>query len=92
MYISNEDLFKNKHKYTTEELEENLDHLWLKNILATQTLTAEFCVKHMLNAQMPDVDYEEWLYFTDYTVLTRQKHLTEDDLQRARDVLRQQSQ
>ena len=86
MHLTNWDLCQKQ--YTLEELEENLGYLDLRVVLARQKLTADFCVKHLLSAQMPDVSYEEWDAMYDYNILCKQKHLTEADLESARERAR----
>lgn len=76
MRINNTDLKENKHRYTIEELEENVDHLNLGVILSTQTLTPEFCIKHYLN----DVDVEESYKFTETYIVAKQPHITIEQL------------
>jgi len=49
MKVTNTDLLKNKYKYSIEILEENIEHLDEKILLATQKLTPEFCVKYILD-------------------------------------------
>ena len=39
-------------KYTMDVLEKNMDRLNKKVLLCTQTLTAEFCVKHILETDI----------------------------------------
>jgi hypothetical protein len=46
--ISNDDLYKNQ--YTRDILKDNIYALSLFDILKTQKLTAEFCVKYILNS------------------------------------------
>lgn len=47
MVITRIDLYKNQYSY--EELKENIYSLSLSDILKTQKLTADFCVKYILN-------------------------------------------
>ena len=62
-------------KYNVETLERNVDNLNMKTCVNTQVLTAEFCVKYVLN--------EDYMYCIEDTycidsgyVLKRQPHLT----------------
>ena len=47
MSITNEDLYKNKYDYET--LKANIYAVSLLDILKTQTLSADFCIKYILN-------------------------------------------
>ena len=49
MKVTNTDLLKNKYKYSIGTLEENVEYLDKKILLATQKLTPEFCVKYILD-------------------------------------------
>lgn len=71
-------------QYSLEELEAHADTLEMRTVLNTQKLTAEFCVRHMLNLQPPDCSWEDWYFFDDRCVLARQKHLSQEDLDEAR--------
>jgi hypothetical protein len=64
--MKNTDLY---HKeYPVEELDKYIDHLSIKTLLYTQTLTVEFCKKHMLDGK----GEEE---FTVKEILFAQPHL-----------------
>ena len=45
--IDDQDLRKNK--YDIDTLIHNINHLYIKTIVNTQILTAEFCVKYILD-------------------------------------------
>ena len=47
--VRNHNLQQNKHMYDIQTLEYNIDHLSLKKLLHTQTLTLDFCLKYILN-------------------------------------------
>ena len=79
--ITDRDLFT--AKYDTKTLEDNIDDLDFKIILNTQILTAEFCVKYILNDDYASC-VEDTYYFTDGKVLMKQTHLTQSDLDDAR--------
>lgn len=79
--ISDIDLFKNK--YNIKLLEDNIDNLNFKIILNTQILSAEFCIKYILNDNYASC-VEDTYYFTDGKVLSKQSHLTQKDLDEAR--------
>lgn len=80
MKITNNDLYRKK--YDIETIEENVDDLDIKTMLCTQKLTAEFCVKYILNDDY--VSTVEESYICDIDVLLRQKHLKQEDLINAR--------
>lgn len=80
MKITNNDLYRKK--YDIETIEENVDDLDIKTMLYTQKLTAEFCVKYILNDDY--VSTVEESYICDIDVLLRQKHLKQEDLINAR--------
>ena len=58
--ITNEDLRKNKYKYSQEELERNINGLRFLTILHTQKVNGQFIAKYILND-----DYNEWPFFQD---------------------------
>ena len=68
-----------KNKYEIDVLERNVEKLDKKILLATQELTAEFCIKYIW---APDTDSgSEDSYIYDFTyILDFQPHLTEDEL------------
>ena len=75
--IKNEDLYK--QKYPLDILEKNIMNLSGKTLLHTQHLTAEFCAKYILNDNYYEGVEEDYLYSGDY-VLSKQKHITKEDL------------
>lgn len=66
-------------QYSLEELERNIDHLNHKILLSTQRLTAEFCVKHILDLNIKGGDEDTYLFDVSY-ILERQPHLNEKEL------------
>jgi hypothetical protein len=80
--ISDIDLFTNK--YDIKILEDNVNHLDSKILLRTQILTAEFCIKYILNDDYASC-IEDTYYFTDGKVLSNQPHLTQKDLDDVRE-------
>lgn len=80
-HITDKDLFVNK--YDIQILEDNLENLDLKIILKTQILTADFCVKYILNDNYASC-VEDTYYFTDGKVLIHQPHLMQHDLDEVR--------
>lgn len=77
MRITNMDLLKNK--YSMDILEENINHLSEKTILATQTLTPEFCVKFILDLDTESGGEESYIFDVNY-ILKFQKHITKKEL------------
>jgi hypothetical protein len=78
--ITTRDLLNNK--YDIQTLENQIDDLDLKVILRTQTLTAEFCIKYILNDNYASC-VEDTYYFDYNRVLSHQTHLTEKQLDEA---------
>jgi hypothetical protein len=78
--ITNRSLLNNK--YDIKTLEDNLDVLDFKILLRTQTLTAEFCVKYILNDDYASC-IEDTYYFDYSRVLLHQTHLTAKQLDEA---------
>ena len=81
MKVTNSDLLANKNKYSIEILEKNIveNHLDEKILLATQTLTPEFCVKYILDLDIDNGGEESYIFDICY-ILEFQKHITEDEL------------
>ena len=78
--ITNDDIFKNI--YPIKILENNIDNLNLKYILITQkNLTAEFCVKYILNEDYIYCkdEIDETIAYID-AILYYQRQLTRKDL------------
>ena len=71
--IDNNDLRINK--YNIETLERNVDNINMKTCVNTQILTAEFCVKYVLNEDYMSCIEDTYCIDTGY-VLKRQPHLT----------------
>ena len=71
--IDNSDLRINK--YNIETLERNVDNLNMKTCVNTQVLTAEFCVKYVLNEDYMSCIEDTYCIDSGY-VLKRQPHLT----------------
>jgi len=70
-----------QHKYDIETLEKNIDHIDMKTCVNTQMLTAEFCVKYILNEEYMSCVEDTYCLVTSY-VLKRQPHLTLEDIMR----------
>ena len=76
-YISDFTLLK--QKYDIEVLERNLEKLDKKILLATQVLTAGFCIKYIWEPETDSGSEDSYIYDFTY-ILDFQPHLTEDDL------------
>ena len=76
MLISNEDLYE--RKYTYDELKNNIYAVSLLDILKTQDLTLEFCVKYILNEDFQLLDEDKTI--TINTVNKYQPHLSKNKL------------
>jgi len=75
MVITKEDLYKNQYDYET--LKTNIYVVSLIDILKTQKLTAEFCVKYILNPNFQFLDEDQLI--TIDIVKQYQTHLHDDD-------------
>jgi hypothetical protein len=77
--ITNEDLRKNKYKYSQEELERNSNGLRFFTILCNQKVNGQFIAKYILND-----DYYEGIEddhkFTESFILRVQPHITKEEL------------
>ena len=78
------DLRNNKNKYSIEELERNISNLQIKIILTTQTLTADFCAKYVLDEYYATCLEDVYLIDFGY-VLHHQPHITLEELEEAYD-------
>ena len=76
------DLRNNKNKYSIEELERNIRNLQIKMILTTQTLTADFCAKYVLDEYYATCMEDVYLIDFGY-VLYHQPHITREELEEA---------
>ena len=74
--INDDDLRKNQYDIVT--LEKNMDNLWIKVVLHTQKLTADFCVKYILTGDYDTC--EEDTYITTNNILACQPHITPKEL------------
>jgi hypothetical protein len=79
MSITTADLYKNQYDYNT--LKTNIYVVSLMDILKTQRLTADFCVKYILNTDFQFTDEDQSI--TIYTVKKYQPHILDIDLQNA---------
>ena len=80
MKITNFDLQTQQFNFTI--LEDNIKELDCKIVLRTQKLTADFCVRYILNIDLESGDEDSYLLDGDY-ILKYQKHLTMKELEDA---------
>lgn len=78
MKLIDEDLLNNKYYYSIELLEKNVDHLNKKILLSTQKLTAEFCIKYILDDNIDGGSEDTYIFDVGY-ILGFQKHLNRQD-------------
>lgn len=79
MSICKNDLYNNQYDYET--LKTNIYAVSLIDILKTQILTADFCIKYILNKNFQLADEDQNINIA--LVKHMQPHLTEDDFVRA---------
>jgi len=79
MSICKNDLYNNQYDYETLKI--NIYAVSLIDILKTQILTADFCVKYILNKNFQLADEDQNINID--LVRQLQPHLTEDDFIRA---------
>lgn len=79
MRLNDDDLLKNKNRYSIEELEKNVKYINKKIMLATQTLDARFCIQYILDMDIDSGSEDSYIYDIDY-ILYFQKHLNKDEL------------
>lgn len=70
-----------KKKYDIKLLEKNIHNLSMKTLLHTQELTAEFCIKYILNPNYASCVEDKILCIGN--VLDAQKHLTRSSMYQA---------
>jgi hypothetical protein len=68
-----------KYKYNLETLEKNVDSIDMKTCVNTQILSAEFCVKYVLNENYMSCIEDTYCLDIGY-VLRRQPHLTREEI------------
>lgn len=80
-YFSNEkisDYDLCNEKYSIEVLTKNINYLNKKVVLSTQKLTAEFCVKYILDMNIESGSEDSYLYDKNH-ILRRQKHISSQE-------------
>ena len=73
-------MLRNK-KYNIDLLEKNINFLSIKTLLYTQDLTADFCVKYILNDKYASCVEDTFIRVGD--VLNAQKHITKKEIYEA---------
>jgi len=76
MYIKNIDLYKKQFKI--DELKQNINNLNKKIILKTQKLTADFCIKYILDLEIDNGDENSYI-FDEIYIRKKQPHITDDE-------------
>ena len=84
--ISDSDLCNTK--YSIAVLEKHFHYLNKKVVLCTQNLTAEFCVKYILDMTIDSGSEDSYLYDKNH-ILRMQKHISEEEFDKAYDLLNQ---
>lgn len=72
-------LYMRKQKYDIQTLIDNIDDINMKECVNTQILTAEFCVKYVLNEEYMSCIEDTYSICIGY-VLQRQPHLTREEI------------
>jgi phenylalanyl-tRNA synthetase alpha subunit len=75
--LLNDSMLRRK-KYDIQLLEKNIRNFSMKTLLYTQDLTAEFCIKYILNEKYASCVEDTFLCIGD--VLNAQKHLTREEI------------
>jgi hypothetical protein len=78
MNLTDDQLLANPNTYSINLLEQNIHNLNKKILLATQKLTAEFCIKYILDLDIDNGSEDSYIYDVDY-ILNFQKHLTRQE-------------
>jgi phenylalanyl-tRNA synthetase alpha subunit len=80
-FILLNDSMLRKKKYDIEVLEKNIYNLSMKTLLYTQYLTADFCIKYILNEKYASCVEDTFLSMGD--ILNAQKHITRSSIYQA---------
>jgi len=78
MNLTDDQLLANPNTYPINLLELNVRNLNKKILLATQKLTAEFCIKYILDLDIDNGSEDSYIYDVDY-ILDFQTHLTRQE-------------
>ena len=65
-------------QYSIAILAKHIHYLNIKVVLSTQKLTAEFCVKYILDMNIESGSEDSYLYDKNH-ILRRQKHITSEE-------------
>ena len=65
-------------RYSIDILEKNIYHLNKKVLLCTQKLTAEFCIKYILDINIESGSEDTYIFDKNY-ILERQEHITDEE-------------
>ena len=74
--INEEDLYNKQ--YSIEILEKNINYLNKKRVINTQKLTADFCVKYLLDNNINSGSEDSYIFDEAY-ILNSQEHITEKE-------------
>ena len=78
MNLTDDQLLANPNTYSINILERNIRNLNKKILSATQILTAEFCIKYILDLDIDNGSEDSYIYDVNY-ILFFQKHLTKQE-------------
>ena len=87
-YFSNEKISDSdlcNTKYSIAVLEKHFHYLNKKIVLCTQDLTAEFCVKYILDMDIDSGSEDSYLYDKCH-ILSMQEHISEEEFDKAYEV------
>ena len=76
------DLFTHQFSYSVEELENNITNLSPKYLVSTQSLTAEFCIKYILDSVVDSGSEDSYIFDKNY-ILFMQPHITSESFDEA---------
>lgn len=76
-----DDLSLHDHLYTETVLAKNIDRLFRKTLLNTQTLSEEFCAKYIYSMEIWGINESEEMDMND--ILLKQPHLDKTRLEEA---------
>jgi hypothetical protein len=72
--------------YSIDVLERNINHLNKKVLLCKQKLTAEFCVKYILDMNIESGSEDTYIFDKNY-ILERQEHITDEEFDTAYNLI-----
>jgi hypothetical protein len=80
--LTNKNLLENYYKYDIAILEKNVKKLNKKALLFTQKLTADFCIKYILDLDIDSGSEDSYIFDKNY-ILEHQEHITEEEFDEA---------